>query len=125
MLLGQEPHLKREARSVRSQGDEHIVLTDHADARFHLLADAKMTAFLRDRYRRKYLEAIAPDVRSGETPGGNWYELIGSSYFAHVFPPRNWNGKFAFVAIETCSGLTRKALEGLSSSNPEVSPLES
>src|SRR5499425_3904765 len=34
-----------------------------------LFADAKMTAFLRDRYRRKYLEAIAPDLRNGETPG--------------------------------------------------------
>jgi len=45
-----------------------------------LFADAKMTAFLRDRYRRQYLEAIAPDVRNGETPGGNWYELVGSSY---------------------------------------------
>src|ERR1700757_294649 len=45
-----------------------------------LFADAKMTAFLRDRYRRKYLEAIAPDMRFGEAPGGNWYELIGSSY---------------------------------------------
>src|SRR5215510_9257900 len=29
-----------------------------------LFADAKMTAFLRDRYRRKYLEAVAPDVRN-------------------------------------------------------------
>jgi hypothetical protein len=45
-----------------------------------LIADAKMTAFLRDRYRRKYLQAIAPDVKGGETPGGNWYELVGSSY---------------------------------------------
>jgi hypothetical protein len=45
-----------------------------------LFADAKIVAFLRDRYRRRYLEAIAPDVRNGETPGGNWYELVGSSY---------------------------------------------
>ena len=50
-----------------------------------LFADAKMTAFLRDRYRRKYLEAIAPDVRSGETPGGNWYELIGSTYDRTIY----------------------------------------
>ncbi len=28
-----------------------------------LFADAKMTAFLRDRYRRSYLEAIAPEGR--------------------------------------------------------------
>ena len=50
-----------------------------------LFADAKMTAFLRDRYRRKYLEAIAPDVRNGETPGGNWYELVGSSYDRTIY----------------------------------------
>jgi hypothetical protein len=45
-----------------------------------LFANAKMAAFLRDRYRRKYLEDIAPDVKDGETPGGNWYQLVGSSY---------------------------------------------
>ena len=45
-----------------------------------LFADAKLVAFLRDRYRRKYLEALAPDLQNGETPGGNWYELVGSSY---------------------------------------------
>jgi len=45
-----------------------------------LFADTKMTAFLRDRYRRKYLEDIAPDTKNGAAPGGNWYELVGSSY---------------------------------------------
>jgi len=50
-----------------------------------LFADAKMTAFLRDRYRRKYLEDIAPDVKHGETPGGNWYELVGSSYDRTIY----------------------------------------
>lgn len=45
-----------------------------------LFADSKMTAFLRDRYRRKYLEDIAPDTNNGAAPGGNWYELVGSSY---------------------------------------------
>ena len=45
-----------------------------------LFADAKMTAFLRDHYRRKYLQAVAPDAKDGETPSGNWYELVGSSY---------------------------------------------
>src|SRR5438445_7666705 len=38
-----------------------------------LFADAKMVAFLRDRYRRKYLESVAPDLPDGATPGGNWY----------------------------------------------------
>jgi hypothetical protein len=39
-----------------------------------------LVAFLRDRYRRKYLENIVPDTADGGTPGGNWYQLIGSSY---------------------------------------------
>ncbi len=50
-----------------------------------LFANAKMAAFLRDRYRRKYLEAIAPDVKNGETPGGNWYQLVGSSYDRTIY----------------------------------------
>src|SRR5580704_3043290 len=50
-----------------------------------LFASAKMALFLRDRYRRKYLEALAPDVKDGETPGGNWYELVGSSYDRTIY----------------------------------------
>ncbi len=50
-----------------------------------LFADAKMVAFLRDRYRRKYLESVAPDLRDGTTPGGNWYELVGTSYDRTVY----------------------------------------
>ena len=50
-----------------------------------LFADAKMVAFLRDRYRRQYLEDIAPDGKNGETPGGNWYELVGSSYDRTIY----------------------------------------
>jgi hypothetical protein len=50
-----------------------------------LFADAKMALFLRDRYRRKYLEDIAPDARDGETPGGNWYQLVGSSYDRTIY----------------------------------------
>jgi hypothetical protein len=45
-----------------------------------LFADPKMVLFLRDQYRRKYLEQFAPDGENGKTPGGNWYELVGSSY---------------------------------------------
>lgn len=50
-----------------------------------LFADAKMVSFLRDRYRRKYLEEVAPDGKNGETPGGNWYELVGTSYDRTVY----------------------------------------
>jgi hypothetical protein len=49
-----------------------------------LFADAKMVAFLRNRYRQKYLKDIAPDSL-GETPGGNWYELVGSSYDRTIY----------------------------------------
>jgi hypothetical protein len=50
-----------------------------------LFANAKMAAFLRDRYRRKYLEGIVPDVKNRETPGGNWYQLVGSSYDRTIY----------------------------------------
>jgi hypothetical protein len=50
-----------------------------------LFADAKMVTFLRDSYRRKYLEDVIPDGRNGETPGGNWYELVGTSYDRTVY----------------------------------------
>jgi len=50
-----------------------------------LFADARMVAFLRDRYRRSYLEDIVPDGKNGEAPGGNWYELVGSSYDRAIY----------------------------------------
>ena len=50
-----------------------------------LFADAKLVAFLRDRYRREHLEQVAPDGKNGETPGGNWYELVGSSYDRAIY----------------------------------------
>jgi hypothetical protein len=45
-----------------------------------LFVDPKMVTFLRDQYRRKHLEAVAPDRDNGDAPGGNWYELVGSAY---------------------------------------------
>src|ERR1700757_1770152 len=45
-----------------------------------LYADPKLEAFLRDQYRRKYLESIVPDGKNGETPDGPWYQLVGSAY---------------------------------------------
>jgi hypothetical protein len=45
-----------------------------------LFAGPKLEAFLRDQYRRAHLEDIAPDAPGGETPKGDWYELVGSSY---------------------------------------------
>jgi len=50
-----------------------------------LFADARMVAFLRDSYRRKHLENILPDEADGKTPGGNWYQLVGSSYDRTIY----------------------------------------
>jgi len=50
-----------------------------------LFADKKLVAFLRDRYRRNHLESLAPDLPDGETPDGDWYELIGASYIRTIY----------------------------------------
>jgi hypothetical protein len=50
-----------------------------------LFANAKMALYLRDRYRRRYLLDVAPDAKNGETPGGNWYQLVGSSYDRTIY----------------------------------------
>src|ERR1700742_705916 len=45
-----------------------------------LFADVKLEAALRDHYRRENYEQLTPDGPEGETPAGDWYELIGSAY---------------------------------------------
>jgi hypothetical protein len=50
-----------------------------------LFADKKMVAFLRDRYRRTYLETLIPDLPDGRTPPGDWYELVGASYLRTIY----------------------------------------
>jgi hypothetical protein len=50
-----------------------------------LYSDPKMVNFLRDQYRRKHLEAVVPDAANGGTPGGNWYELVGTAYDRTVY----------------------------------------
>jgi hypothetical protein len=52
-----------------------------------LFANPKLVAFLRDQYRRKYLEEIAPDDpnNNGEPPEGNWIQLIGSAYDRTIY----------------------------------------
>jgi hypothetical protein len=42
--------------------------------------DKANVARLRDAYRRKYLEALAPDTSKGKAPKGEWIQLVGSSY---------------------------------------------
>ena len=40
---------------------------------------------LRDRYRRAYLESVAPDLPDGNAPNGDWIQLIGASYDRTIF----------------------------------------
>ena len=42
--------------------------------------DKEKVAALRDAYRREHLLDLAPDNRHGESPKGEWTELVGSSY---------------------------------------------
>ena len=62
----------------------YLYAVEHPDD-VPLFADAKTTAFLRDRYRRMYLEKLAPDLENGNAPSGNWYELVGSSYDRTIY----------------------------------------
>lgn len=50
-----------------------------------LFANEKLVAFLRNQYRRKYLESVAPDSPDGEPPGGNWVQLAGSAYDRTIY----------------------------------------
>ena len=50
-----------------------------------LFADAKLVAFLRDRYRRTHLESLAPDLPNAGTPAGGWRELTGAAYIRTIY----------------------------------------
>jgi len=47
--------------------------------------DAKDVASLRDSYRRKYLEELAPDEADGSMPGGDWIQLVGAAYDRTIY----------------------------------------
>ncbi len=57
----------------------YLYAVDNADAVPETM-DKAAEEKLRDAYRRKYLEEIAPDREDGGAPGGNWYQLVGSAY---------------------------------------------
>ena len=48
-------------------------------------ADDDIVASLRDHYRHQHLQGIAADDPSGQAPGGNWVQLVGSSYNRTTF----------------------------------------
>ncbi len=46
----------------------------------------RLTALrMRDLYRRKHLESVAPDAADGAMPQGNWYELAGSAFDRSIY----------------------------------------
>jgi hypothetical protein len=66
-----------------------------------LFTDGKLEAALRDHYRRENLEHLVPDGPNGETPTGDWYELIGSAYDRTLYAfqlPTTANQDDAFIA---------------------------
>lgn len=40
---------------------------------------------LRDQYRRRYLEDVAPDRSDGRAPAGDWIQLIGAAYDRTIY----------------------------------------
>lgn len=50
-----------------------------------LFANPKLVAFLRNQYRKKHLETIAPDLPNGEPPTGNWTQLVGAAYDRTIY----------------------------------------
>jgi len=47
--------------------------------------DAHAVALLRDNYRRNHLWQIIPDEAGGQTPKGEWGQLIGAAYDRKIF----------------------------------------
>jgi hypothetical protein len=85
-------------------------------------------AELRDAYRRTHLEALAPDIRRGRAPRGEWTQLVGSSYdrtihgfqvvstpeqdqrFIAIFNDRGNVGHFNLL-FHNCSDFSRVVLD--------------
>src|SRR5262249_38241657 len=49
------------------------------------VADAKRVGDLRDDYRRRYLESLAPDRPNGDAPRGEWSLLVGEAYDRKIY----------------------------------------
>ena len=62
----------------------YLYAVDNSDE-IPLFANPKIVAFLRNQYRKKHLEQIAPDDPNGEPPTGNWTQLVGASYDRSIY----------------------------------------
>jgi hypothetical protein len=47
--------------------------------------DKVVESNLRNAYRRRYLQALAPDLPNGSAPDNNWYELVGSAFDRTIY----------------------------------------
>jgi len=68
-------------------------------------ANAETVLKLRDSYRHKHLQSVAPDDPAGGPPQGEWTELIGASYDREIFG----------FAIETTRAKDDELIERLNS----------
>ena len=74
-----------------------------------LYVNAEMVASLRDSYRRGHLEHIAPDAEGGETPSGDWTQLVGAAYDRKIYS----------FEIETTAEQDARLIEKLNSEKNE------
>lgn len=62
----------------------YLYAVDESDE-IPLFANQKIVAFLRNQYRKKHLEGVAPDDPTGEPPEGNWTQLVGAAYDRTIY----------------------------------------
>lgn len=62
----------------------YLYAVDRADeVPSHVNSEQVMS--LRDEYRRRYLEAVAPDTPDGGIPKGDWLQLVGAAYDRTIY----------------------------------------
>jgi hypothetical protein len=50
-----------------------------------LMMDKEKEIAMREVYRKRYLQLVAPDLPDGTAPKGNWYELVGSAFDRTIY----------------------------------------
>lgn len=62
----------------------YLYAVDQAD-QIPSSVDREGVASLRDGYRRKYLKELVPDTKEGQTPKGDWTQLVGAAYDRKIY----------------------------------------